>query len=62
MEGNINTRVGNMNRVRSYYFKAVKTELFILPATVNTTVHITPRFILPHYHTFNVMFICHVML
>jgi len=31
MEGNMNTRVGNMNRVRSYYFKAVKIELFILP-------------------------------
>jgi len=31
MEGNTNTRVGNMNRMRSYYFKAVKIELFILP-------------------------------
>jgi len=31
MEGYMNTRVGNMNRVRSYYSEAVKIELFILP-------------------------------
>jgi len=31
MEGNMNTRVGNMNMVRSYNLKAVKIELLILP-------------------------------